>query len=58
MSIAYVLNCYLICTFAGLIFIWRTGWRLPSKVLVTIGAFLFPVAFYFVAVAAGVVPQR
>ena len=46
------------CTFAGLIFIWRTGWRLPSKVLVTIGAFLFPVAFYFIAVAAGVVPQR
>ena len=57
MSIAYFLICYLLCTFAGLIFIWRTGWRLPSKVLVTIGAFLFPVAFYFIAVQSGLVPQ-
>jgi len=57
MSIAYFLICYLLCTFAGLIFIWRTGWRPTSKVLVTVGAILFPVAFYFLLLAAGLTPQ-
>ena len=56
-SIAYFFICYLLCTFAGLIFIWRTGWRPTSKVLVTVGAILFPVAFYFVLLAAGLTPQ-
>jgi len=56
-SIAYFIICYLLCYFAGLFFIWRTGWRLPSKILVTVGAFFFPVAFYFVAVGSGLLPQ-
>jgi hypothetical protein len=40
-----------------LIFIWRTGWRFPTKVMVTIGAIVVPAAFYFIGVAAGWIPQ-
>jgi hypothetical protein len=56
-SIAYFIILYFLCSFAGLIFIWRTGWRLPTKVLVTLGGFFLPVAIYFIAVGTGLIPQ-
>jgi hypothetical protein len=36
-----------------LIFIWRTAWRLPTKVIVTVAAILGPVAIYFLVVGLG-----
>ena len=55
-SIAYFIICYLLCSLAGLIFIWRTGWRFPAKVMVTIGAIVLPIAIYFISVGTGLLP--
>ncbi len=55
-SIAYFIICYLLCSFAGIIFIWRTAWRFPTKVAVTIGAFALPLAIYFITVGTGLFP--
>jgi hypothetical protein len=56
-SIAYFLISFFVCYPLALIFIWRTAWRFPMKVAVTIGAILGPVAFYSIGVAAGLIPQ-
>jgi hypothetical protein len=56
-SIAYFIILYFFCSLAGLFFIWRTGWRLPSKVLVTVGGFLLPIAIYLIAAGSGALPQ-
>jgi hypothetical protein len=55
-SIAYFIICYLLCSLAGLIFIWRTAWRFPTKVMVTIGAIGLPIAIYFISVGTGLLP--
>jgi hypothetical protein len=55
-SIAYFIICYLLCSLAGLIFIWRTAWRVPTKVMVTIGAIGLPFAIYFISVGTGLLP--
>ena len=56
-SIAYFTIIFFTCYPMALIFIWRTGWRFPTKVMVTIGSIFGPVAFYFIGVAAGWIPQ-
>jgi len=56
-SIAYFTIIFFTCYPMALIFIWRTGWRFPTKVMVTIGAIVVPAAFYFIGVAAGWIPQ-
>jgi len=52
-SIAYFIIIYFTCSPVGLIFIWRTAWRLPTKVIVTVAAILGPVAIYFLVVGLG-----
>ena len=56
-SIAYFIISFFACYPLGLVFIWRTAWRFPTKVMVTIGAILGPVAFYFIAVGSGLLPE-
>jgi hypothetical protein len=56
-SIAYFSIIFFTCYPMALIFIWRTGWRFPTKLMVTVGAIFGPAAFYFIGVAAGWIPQ-
>ena len=52
-SVAYFIISFLTCAPLGMVFIWRTGWRLPMKVAVTIGALVVPTLLYFLAVGLG-----
>ncbi len=56
-SVAYFVISFLTCYPLGLWFIWRTAWRFPTKVMASIGATFVPVAFYFIAVGSGLLPQ-
>jgi hypothetical protein len=51
LSIVIFLLLYLTCGILALIFIWRTGWRFNSKVIVTVAAIVVPVLYAFFVVA-------
>jgi hypothetical protein len=55
-SVAYFIIIYFTCAPIAWVFIWRTAWRLPTKVLVTVGAILGPVVVYFLSVGTGLLP--
>jgi hypothetical protein len=52
-SIAYFIILEFTCALAALIFIWRTAWRLPMKVIMTVVAIFLPGAVYFLLIALG-----
>jgi hypothetical protein len=57
-SVAYFIISFFVCWPLAFVFIWRTAWRIPTKIMVTIGALFGPLAFYLVGTALGLLPQN
>jgi hypothetical protein len=55
-SIAYFIIIFFTCSPMGLIFVWRTAWRVPTKVIVTVTAIVLPIVIYFLTLGTGLLP--
>jgi hypothetical protein len=56
-SIAWFTLSFLLCYPVAFVFIWRTAWRFPTKLIVTIAALVGPGIIYTILLAAGLTPQ-